>query len=296
MSCHLRSLVFAALLGRLVAPAYAGLLPLTTTTTTILDTTSTTETSTTSTSSTAAIPTTVTSTSSTLDTVPQTSTSSTAVTIVTTSSSTTTRVTRTTRTTVRATTSTSTTPSTVPPTSTTIAVPTSCPGVTVNQRARVATTARGSNVTLRVQLFGLPVAPLDYDPGRDGLTLRFGDQTGGVVSIPPGRPGSGCAKTDGWRAQAGYTTKTYTYRNASGALPPTCTPGSAAGVRLVRIMDALARDGTIHVRLRSRRAPVDARGNRFNVTIVLGDSTSTQGTCARLTLACGGAGLTQVCR
>jgi hypothetical protein len=180
-------------------------------------------------------------------------------------------------------------------TSTTLGPPPPCPGITALQRARIVSTRRGNAVAIRAQLFGLPLAPLDYDPSRDGMAIYFDGGPGDALSIPAGRRGSGCARADGWRSRVGRTGGTYTYRNTSGALPPACGPANAAGLRLVRVQDALVRDGTIHVRVR-RFDPTPAAGaGTFDVTIVLGDANA-QDMCVRLTLACEGTGPRRTCR
>lgn len=79
------------------------------------------------------------------------------------------------------------------------------------------------------------------DPPTQGLTLLLidegnGGQTVFTLDIPPGSPGSGCDPRDGWtlgsRGRASY-------RNRSGALPPSCAPGSAGGLAKVRVRAAV---------------------------------------------------------
>jgi hypothetical protein len=127
------------------------------------------------------------------------------------------------------------------------------------------------------------------------MAIFFGNLPGSSLSIPGGKRGTGCQRSDGWRRQVGRSGAVYTYRNASDALPPACGPGNAAGLRLVRVQDALVRDGTIHVRVRRFDATPDVGAGAFDVTIVLGDFNA-QDMCVRLTLACEGTGARRTCR
>jgi len=161
------------------------------------------------------------------------------------------------------------------------------------QRARLVTGAKGSRLTLRARLVGLPFGPLDYDPAEDGFTLA----TGAAAVVVGPATGGGCRHADGWHEQNGATTATYTYRNASGALRPACAPGSADGLRSIRVVDALARDGTVRVQLKAKGAPIQTTAGTFAVTLVFGDeSAAARGACARLVLACSGSHAAHACK
>jgi hypothetical protein len=73
---------------------------------------------------------------------------------------------------------------------------------------------------VKVRSFFAPYAP--FNPVAEGATLLVLDDDGPLVdaNMPAG---TGCDPRDGW-ALIGTT---YRYLNVSGALPPTCAPGSA---------------------------------------------------------------------
>src|SRR6185436_11606807 len=103
-----------------------------------------------------------------------------------------------------------------------------------------------------------PLEHLEWNPSTDGLELAL-TTTGlvygifGTTALPPGVPGSGCDPLrDGWKVKPG----TYVYKNVSNALPPACTPGSANGVRVVKIKDNLDRDDTIQFRVKVRNGSI----------------------------------------
>lgn len=80
----------------------------------------------------------------------------------------------------------------------------------------------------------LPLATDLVNTGAHVL-LEDGDAKVFEVSLPAGAPGSSpCGTTDGWTVVG---TGAFEYRNASGALPPACTPGSAQGVSRLKITD-----------------------------------------------------------
>ena len=103
------------------------------------------------------------------------------------------------------------------------------------------------------------------------------------ASIPPGPPGGGCDPArDGWKVKPG----SYVYKNASNALPPACTPGSANGVRVVKVKDKLDRDGTLQFRVKARDASIaNVPTAPLVATVVLGTSpgAGAAGRCGQIT-------------
>jgi cysteine-rich repeat protein len=133
-----------------------------------------------------------------------------------------------------------------------------------------------------------PLAHLEWDPSSDGLELAL-TTTGlvygifGTTALPPGPPGSGCDPArDGWKTKPG----SYVYKNVSNALPPGCTPGSANGVRVVKVKDKLDRDGTIQFRVKARNASIAlAPAPPLTATVILGTSPAAgaAGRCGQIT-------------
>jgi len=133
-----------------------------------------------------------------------------------------------------------------------------------------------------------PLAHLEWDPSSDGLELAL-TTTGlvygifGTTALPPGPPGSGCDPArDGWKVKPG----SYVYKNVSNALPPGCAPGSANGVRVVKVKDKLDRDGTIQFRVKARNASIAlAPAPPLVATVILGTSpgAGAAGRCGQIT-------------
>lgn len=137
--------------------------------------------------------------------------------------------------------STSTSSSTTTSTSTSTSLPPLCENGVAITRPLVVERGAGARrvLTIRGTLDFAFGQPDPFDPAGDGMQLLIED-TGAVATIvaltasstaiPGGARGDGCGPGDGWRG--------YTYRNASGALDaPACTPGSAQGLRLVKLRD-----------------------------------------------------------
>jgi len=133
-----------------------------------------------------------------------------------------------------------------------------------------------------------PPAHLEWDPSSDGLELAL-TTTGlvygifGTTALPPGPPGSGCDPArDGWKVKPG----SYVYKNVSNALPPACIPGSANGVRVVKVKDKLDRDATIQFRVKVRNASIGvAPAPPLTATVILGTSpgAGAAGRCGQIT-------------
>jgi cysteine-rich repeat protein len=133
-----------------------------------------------------------------------------------------------------------------------------------------------------------PLAHLEYDPSTEGLELALTTTNlvyglMGSTRVPPGVVGSGCDPVkDGWRVK----TPTFVYRNVSGALPPSCTPGSANGVRVVKLKDKLDRDGTLQFRVKVKNAMITgAPAPPLVATLILGESPAAgaAGRCGQIT-------------
>lgn len=77
------------------------------------------------------------------------------------------------------------------------------------------------------------------DPSLHGVHLHFADDQGVLydVSLPPTPT---CGVGDGWSVAGTPPNRVWRYRNRSGALPPTCAPGSAHGIGSVQIKDQRA--------------------------------------------------------
>lgn len=133
----------------------------------------------------------------------------------------------------------------------------------------VCTSIRVENARLVVRRLGEPLGdetlvlsgnliPPDgvtLDPlgaATHGAELRIVDASGTPLvnfnhwtEISPGPRGSGCGKRDGWRVGDGVAI----YNNATTALGPLCTPGSAQGLRRLEIRRR-GKDGGLSFRLR----------------------------------------------
>jgi hypothetical protein len=84
--------------------------------------------------------------------------------------------------------------------------------------------------TLNPHLDGLQVLIEEARPGGARLLAL----THATHPIPPGGPGSGCGRWDGWKTD--WFEHRFAYRNHTGAIDaPTCTPRSAAGLDLVQM-------------------------------------------------------------
>jgi hypothetical protein len=105
--------------------------------------------------------------------------------------------------------------------------------------------------------------------------------TAATTPVPAGAPGTGCDSRDGWRKQG--------YRNRSGALPPGCAPGSAQGLRRVRLEDRRARGGGVDVAIGGRGATLDPPMTPLRITVVLGEDPAAglAGACASHTFGAG---------
>jgi hypothetical protein len=110
-----------------------------------------------------------------------------------------------------------------------------------------------------------------FDPRSRGLQILLEDLgaakalldfTAETAPVPGGAPGTGCDAASGWRKA--------TYRNRSGALPPACAPGSANGLRTVRLKDRRARGRGIAFAATGRGATLMAPTGPLRLTIVLG--------------------------
>jgi hypothetical protein len=133
-----------------------------------------------------------------------------------------------------------------------------------------------------------PLEHLEWNPSTDGFELALTTTSlvygiFGTTALPPGPPGSGCdPMRDGWKVKPGL----YVYKNASNALPPACIPGSANGVRVVKVKDKLDRDATIQFRVKARNASMSvAPAPPLTATVILGTSPAAgaAGRCGQIT-------------
>ena len=130
--------------------------------------------------------------------------------------------------------------------------------------------------------------PRSFDPSSSGAQLLLENGNGTPLleltyrtnPIPSGLVGTGCAPPDGWKGMR--------YRNVSNALgAPTCAPGSAGGLTLLRFRDRRAANHGIQVSVRTKGSTLPAVAGPLRVTIVLGATSaeSLAGTCAMHTFA-----------
>ena len=105
------------------------------------------------------------------------------------------------------------------------------------------------------------------DRGADGARLLALSHA--TMPIPPGGPGSGCGKGDGWKANRPESL--FMYRNRSGAIdPPTCTPDSAAGLDSVEIHAHGNRTRPVAFRVMARHTMVRRPVGPLRAMFVLG--------------------------
>ena len=155
------------------------------------------------------------------------------------------------------------------------------------------TTKAGETIAVAGAFFNMDLG--DYDPRRLGAQIRIIDRSlpetpildlTAATAIPGG---SGCGHGDGWhRVRNGFV-----YRNGTGALPPGCIPGSAGGLRRLRLrttsLRAKGRRLVLHglaydVQLVTPWHP--ASGARVVTTIVLGDAASASTPCGTVEVSC----------
>lgn len=115
-------------------------------------------------------------------------------------------------------------------------------------------------------------SPPVLDPGSSGLQLLIEDVgahgalldlTAATAPIPPGPKGTGCDAKDGW--------KKTTYDNRSDALaPPSCPPGSARGLRRIRLKDRRARGRGVSFSLQTQGGALPMPIGPVRLTLVLG--------------------------
>jgi cysteine-rich repeat protein len=111
--------------------------------------------------------------------------------------------------------------------------------------------------------------------------------THATMPIPPGGPGSGCGKGDGWKANRPESQ--FMYRNRSGAIDsPTCTAGSAAGLDSLELQAHGNRIRPVAFRVEVRNTTVERPVGPLRAMLVLGASAeaSMAGRCGRHEFAC----------
>ncbi len=156
-------------------------------------------------------------------------------------------------------------------------------GYLADVRLKVGGIGRGpgkQSLKLSGNLFfpaGIPVASLDggaqilIEDLRSGGSAVY-DLTSDTAAVPGNGDPSCQADDDGWSVGP----KSTTYRNRSGALDaPTCTPGSANGLRQIRYRRPSERD--IQFQIKARNATIAAVVGPLRVTLVLGDSAASNG-------------------
>ncbi len=227
-------------------------------------------------------PTTTSTTTATTST--STTTSTTVTTILATTTTTTVLAATTTTVTVTVTSTTAVTTSTLP-------APLCAGTGTLQNAALVWRKPAGAAGGARVALTGTIDVPAlgasTLQPATHGAQLLLEDLggTGSLLAltspngIPPGGPGTGCGKRDGWRGA--------TYRNKSDAVdPPACPDGSAQGLHLLTLKDRRAKDKGIRLVAKVRSSGMTAPTGPVRATIVLGGADAGRaGECAVHTFA-----------
>jgi cysteine-rich repeat protein len=105
------------------------------------------------------------------------------------------------------------------------------------------------------------------DLGADGARLLA--LTHATTPIPPGGPGSGCAKGDGWKANRPESL--FVYRNRSGEMDaPTCTDGTAQGLDSVELHAHGNRSRPVAFRVMARHTAVRRPVGPLRAMVVLG--------------------------
>lgn len=231
-----------------------------------------------------------TTTTSTTSTSTTTTTSTSTTTTTTTSSTTTSSSSSTTSTTSTSTASTSSAPATTstmvvpttappPPTVTSTTLPPLClDGVVMSDTslklAKIDDTPGDEKLTFKATMAFPADVPAELDPATHGMQIVISQQGMPPVpllvlpaqagGVPPGARGSGCGPKDGW--------KKTTYVNTSGAVsPPDCPPGSARGLRSIKLKDLRAKGKGIKILVKAVGATFPAPSGGIHVTIVLGN-------------------------
>lgn len=173
-----------------------------------------------------------------------------------------------------------------------------CANGTVTEKAqtklaKMKPPAGNEKVGFKGRLVFPPDQPALFDPPTQGVQILVEDlgNANAVVyelshrTIPvPG--GTGCAPGDGWTVNASGTTIKYT--NESDALPPGCVPGSANGLRAIKIKDRRVQKGYVSVKVKVKEATLPATVvGPLRSTIVIGSdaSASAAGDCGAQTTA-----------
>jgi hypothetical protein len=133
--------------------------------------------------------------------------------------------------------------------------------------------------------------PATFAPASNGTQLRIDDLGSGgsaiyelshlTYPIPPVPRGAGCSSVDGWKSNASMTSQIY--KNTSGASDaPTCTAGSANGLRLLKFKDKRTAGSGIQLIAKSKGSTIIAPVGPLRVTVVLGATAAfgSAGECA----------------
>lgn len=123
------------------------------------------------------------------------------------------------------------------------------------------TKPRGEQGILFRGWFNPASPPLPLQPEVDGIHFALADAAGSLyeVDVPGGLVGAeqNCGPRDGWAVSIGKKSR-WKYSNSSGALPPSCSPGSARGLSTVEIKDMRSsKRAALQFKLAVKRASVD---------------------------------------
>lgn len=125
----------------------------------------------------------------------------------------------------------------------------------------------------RGKIVAPPLGAGEYDPSIEGIQVAVnGANLIYQVTIPPGLVGSGCGPKDGWKVGGNPLSRSYAYKNVSGAFPPGCAPGSAAGMKALALKDKLTKSDTLEFKAKVAKGSIPAvPPPPVTATIVLGD-------------------------
>jgi hypothetical protein len=141
------------------------------------------------------------------------------------------------------------------------------------------------SLSFRGRLVDLPFDAEAINPATAPTRFRLDagsplDAVSWAVEIPGYTAPDGCGPKDGWRKSKNK----WLYRNVSGALPPACIPGTAAGLRAVRLVPIDAE--TLEVKLLTKNttmSPLPGTGTVMRLATYVGPAASD---CAAADLGC----------
>ena len=118
--------------------------------------------------------------------------------------------------------------------------------------------AAGSQGVLLKGLFNPAPSALPIDPATNGIYVRIADQDGVVYEVDVPGALTPCGSRDGWKTVGSTGRTTWKYKNKSGALPPSCTPGSAKGISTILVRDLRGSGkSAVQMKIKAKDATLD---------------------------------------